>query len=83
MVMLQSKVAGVYGTHREDLASVVARVEGLIHQVPRHDCGIIAVSDACDAVVALHDALHISLESIPAHHHRCVTGPSCDLPPEL
>ncbi len=52
--------------HREDLASVIPQVEGLVDQVPCHDGGIIAVPDACDAVVSLDYAARVALESLPA-----------------
>ena len=52
--------------HREDLAGVIPKVEGLVDQVPCHDSGVVAVSDPRHAVVSLHYAAHVALESLPA-----------------
>ena len=54
------------GAHCENLAAVVARVEGFIDQVPRQNSGIILVEASCDCVVAQHDCFHILLEASPA-----------------
>ena len=53
------------GAHCEDLAAVIARVEGLIDQVPRQNGGIILVKAPCDCVVAQHNCFHILLEPSP------------------
>lgn len=54
------------GAHCEDLAAVIARVEGFIDQVPRQNGGIILVKAPCKCVVAQHNCFHILLKPSPA-----------------